>query len=50
MLGEILEKVGLQGLDERIIAIRAREANDEERASEVQGNTASGDREIIDQG
>jgi hypothetical protein len=45
-----LEKVGLHGLDERIITIRAKEGIEEERAFEAQGNIELSDREIIDPG
>jgi hypothetical protein len=49
-LGEILEKVGLHGLDEKIIAARTKEGEMEEAAMEGEGNESKqdgDDKELI---
>lgn len=49
MLGEILEKIGMQGLDEKIIAIRAKEAEMEDEALEGQYKDDVDNEKIIDE-
>lgn len=48
VLGEILEKVGLCGLDENIIAIRAEEGEKEEKELEIQGKDMQGEEAVDD--
>jgi hypothetical protein len=47
-LGEILEKVGMHGLDKNIIAVRAKEAEKEE-ARERHENDYVGDKDVINE-
>jgi hypothetical protein len=48
MLGEILKKVGLHGLNEHIIAIRAKEGEMKEEELEQQGNETQETEDVDD--
>lgn len=48
VLGEILEKVGLHGLNEKVIAIRAKEGEREEEQLEVQVSDTQGGEAVDD--